>query len=127
MNINITTGIAKGNVPATATQSAPLPQEKKVEAKVQDQAPAPKDVEITKAPDTEVRRLEMLTKAAKGLANYFVVSDVKFTIYKDSVGQYITKFTNLKDGSITVFPEPEVFEMYTRLTGEDLNLISTKA
>lgn len=44
----------------------------------------------------------------KTFANSYVVSDRSFSIYKDISGQYITRFTNLRDGTVTYVPEPEI-------------------
>ncbi len=56
----------------------------------------------------ERRRLEAVQKAAQEIANTFVVSDKTFTIFKDITGQYITRFTSLRDGKVTYIPEPEL-------------------
>ena len=62
-------------------------------------------------PDTktlEKDREELVRQAAQSFKNTFAVSDVKFTIFKDSSGQYITRFTNLNDGKVTYIPEPDM-------------------
>jgi hypothetical protein len=51
------------------------------------------------------------------------VSDQKFTIYKDAAGQYITRFTSLRDGSVTYIPEPELF----RSAGNPASLLEIQA
>ena len=40
--------------------------------------------------------------------NTFAVRDNTFTIFKDQDGQYITRFTDLRDGTITYVKEQEV-------------------
>jgi hypothetical protein len=60
---------------------------------------------VTDVTGAEKERLETVIKAAKQLSNYYVVSDTSFSIYKDSSGQFITRFTSLKDGSVTYIPE----------------------
>jgi hypothetical protein len=40
----------------------------------------------------------------------YVVSDKSFTIFKDASGQYITRYTSLRDGRVTYIPEPKLFE-----------------
>jgi hypothetical protein len=54
----------------------------------------------------EIRRtVERETKSG----DFFAVRDTRFTIFKDSVtGQYITRFTSLRDGSVTYVPEPDI-------------------
>jgi hypothetical protein len=59
---------------------------------------------------SDAERLERVQRAAARAANTFVVSDVKFTIFKNSQGEYITRFTSLKDGSVTYFPEPDLLK-----------------
>lgn len=38
----------------------------------------------------------------------FAVRDTSFTIFKDTQGQYITRFTSLRDGSVTYVQEKEI-------------------
>jgi len=59
----------------------------------------------------EQQRVETLQRMAQGIANVYVVSDQKFTIFKDVTGQYITRFTSLRDGKVTYIPEPSLFKM----------------
>ena len=59
----------------------------------------------------EQKRLEAVQKAAQDIANIYVVGDKRFTIFKDISGQYITRFTSLRDGSVTYIPEPQIFKM----------------
>lgn len=63
---------------------------------------------VTDVTAAEKGRLDNVIKAARQLSNYFVVSDTTFTIFKDSSGQFVTRFTNLKDGSVTYIPEPAI-------------------
>lgn len=56
----------------------------------------------------EQRRFEGVRRAAQEMANMFAVSDKTFTIFKDASGQYITRFTSLRDGRVTYFPEPNL-------------------
>lgn len=57
------------------------------------------------------QRLQTVQDAAQSMAASFVVSDHNFTIFKDSTGQYITRFTSLKDGSVTYIPEPNLLQL----------------
>lgn len=60
-----------------------------------------------KLPDD--KRFKQVERAAQiFFKDVFVVSDTKFTIFKDTSGQYVTRFTNLRDGSVTYIPEPEI-------------------
>lgn len=53
------------------------------------------------------RRVAVIRQAAQ-YANLFVISDQRFTIYKDLSGQFVTRFTSLRDGKVTYIPEPDV-------------------
>lgn len=72
--------------------------------------PASADVPVqeTKGPTSDETRKALVQEAAQNLTNTYVVSDVKFTIFKDSSGQYITRFTNLRDGKVSYIPEYEL-------------------
>jgi len=56
----------------------------------------------------EQRRYEAVQQAAHDIANLYVLGDKRFTIYKDASGQYITRYTSLRDGRVTYIPEPEL-------------------
>ena len=58
----------------------------------------------------EQKRYEAVQRASQAIANVYVVSDQKFTIFKDATGQYITRFTSLRDGKVTYIPEPTLFK-----------------
>ena len=62
----------------------------------------------------EQQRLQSVQRLSQQVADIFVVSDRTFTIFKDVSGQYITRFTSLRDGKVTYIPEPNLF----RLGGE---------
>ena len=57
------------------------------------------------------QRLQAVQKSAQNIANIYVVSDKIFTIFKDATGQYITRFTSLRDGKVTYIPEPQLFKI----------------
>lgn len=50
----------------------------------------------------------MMAASQTMMSDIFVVSDTKFTIFKDSSGQLVTRFTSLRDGKISYYPEPEM-------------------
>lgn len=57
----------------------------------------------------EQRRAEAVQRAAQSFfSDFFAVSDTTFSIYKDTSGQYITRFTSLRDGRVTYIPEPDL-------------------
>jgi hypothetical protein len=56
----------------------------------------------------EAARRAAVESAARQIANEYVISDMRFTIFKDASGQYITRFTSLRDGRVTYIPEPDL-------------------
>lgn len=79
------------------------------------------------AKSVENARLETIRAAAAVVAkDVFVVSDVRFTIFKDVAGQYITRFTSLRDGSVKYYPEVDLLDM-TKSGGGLSNIITTEA
>lgn len=63
----------------------------------------------------EQQRFQTVQRLSQQVSDIFVVSDRTFTIFKDVSGQYITRFTSLRDGKVTYIPEPNLF----RLGGEN--------
>ncbi len=76
--------------------------------------------------NNEAKRLENLKVAAQSMANYFAVSDVSISIFKDATGQFITRFTSLKDGSVSYYPEPVVVKSYSDRQGGTLPIFSAE-
>jgi hypothetical protein len=66
------------------------------------------------------KRLQAVQQVAHDIANVFIVGDKRFTIFKDVTGQYITRFTSLRDGRVTYIPEPEMLRMSS--SGPSLNI-----
>jgi hypothetical protein len=59
----------------------------------------------------EQRRFEQVKRAAESVfKDVYAVNDHTFSIYKDSTGQYITRFTSLRDGRVTYIPEPQLLQ-----------------
>lgn len=81
-------------------------------------APAPE------LPDLDVadQQREANVRRAAERANLYAVSDRRFTIFKDSTGQYITRFTSLRDGKVTYIPEPELMMYSSSLPGAAIRL-----
>ena len=59
----------------------------------------------------EQKRVETIQQTAQQIANTFILGDQSFAIFKDMTGQYITRFTNLRDGKVTYIPEPTLFKL----------------
>jgi hypothetical protein len=59
----------------------------------------------------EQQRFQAVQRLSQQMVDPYVVSDRTFTIFKDATGQYITRFTSLRDGKVTYIPEPNLFRM----------------
>ena len=69
--------------------------------------PAVEETEIR--PQMEERRFARVAEAAKRIiTEFYPISDTRFTIFKDGSGQYVTRVTNMRDGSVTFYPEPQL-------------------
>jgi hypothetical protein len=85
-------------------------------------------VEIPKVDNVDIREADMRRMQAikdalrKAVKESYAVSDRSFTIYKDTSGQFITRFTNLRDGSVTYVPEPEIMQRLSS-TGSNTNFL----
>lgn len=68
----------------------------------------------TEAADA-TRRQNVEQAAEMMVSDIYAVGDMKFAIYKDSTGQFITRFTSLRDGAVTYIPEQDMmFYMESR-------------
>lgn len=74
-------------------------------------------------------RKEVVEQAALKFASqtFYPVSSVRFTIYKASNGEYVTRFTNLLDGSVNYVPEPELMQNLVRSKEGEPTLVGTYA
>lgn len=76
----------------------------------------------------EQRRAEAVEQAAKDfLRTFYAVSDTTFALYKDTTGQYITRFTSLRDGRVTYIPEPDLLAHMERMRHGVENLVRLEA
>jgi len=94
------------SLPAPTVQSAPapvLPDAVQVHA---EQSRA-----VFDAQSAEQTRVETIQRLAQQIANVFVIGDQTFSLFKDTTGQYITRFTSLRDGRVTYIPEPTLFKL----------------
>lgn len=66
------------------------------------------------AKQSDKTRYENMEKASQMFKDIYVVSDTRFSIYKDFTGQYVTRFTSLRDGKVTYIPEPDMMEYLDR-------------
>lgn len=59
----------------------------------------------------EQKREQAVQVLSQQVADVFVLGDTSFTIFKDSTGKYITRFTSLRDGKVTYIPEPSLYKL----------------
>ena len=89
-----------------ALADVPMP---KPEAEPLAKATTPEPKAVAAAQDAGY---EAVRKAAQAvLKNTYAVSDVTFTIFKDVAGDYVTRFTSLRDGSTKYYPQKTLFEL----------------
>lgn len=99
--------------------AAPKTEGQQAEANTERVAAAKESAEPVVDRDEDALRFEAVKQAARRngelRANPYIVGDERFTIYRDinEAGVYVTRFTNLKDGSVRVVREPELLSQAT--------------
>lgn len=101
----------------------PLPQPRSHVTQEPVRIAATEEVDLQASDD---RRMEAIRRAVDRAKNLFALSDSTFTIYKDASGQFVTRFTSLRDGSITYFPEPQIMKRLSD-AGVDIGSIEVNA
>lgn len=106
MEINLQGGVRPQALPVAKGADFP------VKTKTQSDAGYPGVPEVNTSEDViDVQRLARVQQAAENLfKDVYAVSDARFTIFKDSSGQYITRYTSLRDGKVTYIPEPNMLQ-----------------
>lgn len=62
--------------------------------------------------DAEQQRYDQVLNASQTVAgNTYAVSDKSFTIFKNTDGQYVTRYTSLRDGKVTYVPEQTLVQI----------------
>lgn len=83
---------------------------------------APVKIAAVEKPEVKMsddKRYEVVKRAAKSyFKDVYAVSDTSFTMFRDTSGQIITRFRNLRDGSVTYIPEPEILQ-YMAARGQE--------
>lgn len=105
---------------ATAERSTQtlLPKDKTV-----NQAPKQEKVKPEQdAANSDQQRKAMMERAAQMFKDFYPISDVVFTIFKDTSGQFITRFTNMRDGKVTYVPEQDMYSFLNRMGARFANL-----
>lgn len=106
---------ALGNIQPVAVKALPVPaapvlSKPVVVAEVPVFVGTPDKVEFTPQL-ADQKRFEAIKRMAQQVANVFIVNDRRFTIFKDASGQFITRFTSLRDGKVTYIPEPDLIKI----------------
>ena len=104
-------------------QQAAKPQVKPPANYVAPAKPAP--VKVPESADKA--RYEAVRQATEAVKNLFAVSDFRFAIFKDIAGDYVTRFTSLRDGTVKYFPQKSLFEMAQIRTARLEGLFDTQA
>ncbi len=115
------------NVPRAGVQSRGIPETgvKHAAVKAPVSTPEPEPVKIPETADKAA--YESVRKAAEAVKTMFAVSDVRFTIFKDLAGDYVTRFTSLRDGTVKYFPQKSLFEMVQLRTNRVEGLFDAEA
>ena len=112
-----------GNIFSSGSQDGSRPVAKAAPVLPQ---PAPAPVPVPE--NAEQARYAEVQRAAQSVqTNYYVVSDVRFTIFKDIAGDYVTRFTSLKDGSVKYYPQKSLFELMQIRNAPDKAAFHTEA
>lgn len=91
--------IAPANPPAVQAQVA-LPQQA-----VAVDSPEQVSAQVATA---EQKQFAAVKQASQQSEFNFPIGDKSFTIFRDSSGQYVTRYTSLRDGKITYVPAPNL-------------------
>lgn len=114
MTINLQTGTYVPPQPLQGARSAdiqslqktsePLPQTANADTKLLPSDP------VTEA---DKKRYEQIMAAAQSFTgDPYPISDKSFAIFKDASGQYVTRFTSLRDGRVTYVPELRLLQQF---------------
>ena len=123
MEINLQTGQTQPpGLPSARSADTPVVKNADTAKPVTPAAtvPPPKSVEPSIEQNAEEKRYQQLVNAAQNFfKDVYAVSDTTFTIYKDHNGQYVTRYTSLRDGKVTYVPEPRMLQ-YANQSRESL-------
>lgn len=134
MDINLSVNSVKPTTPSP-TYTAPKRSEMVKEAVMQQTKNAEVDTtvnatqQIQDLSEPEKARFDTVMQSVKTQAfkNFYAVNDTTFSIYKDSSGQFITRFTDLRTGKITYIPEPDVLDFMQRIGDQRAALVEVQA
>jgi hypothetical protein len=90
--------------------------------------PTPGEAKVALPIPAEQQRYEKVFRAAQSIfKDSYAVSDKSFSIFKDSSGQYITRYTSLRDGRVTYIPEPRLLQIFENSQASGSNLLEIQA
>ena len=114
MSINLQTGSYQAPQPLPGVRSTDIQvTQKQPEQYPEPSVPAPSNDTKDPAATAEQIRFEHVAAAAQHVAgDPYPISDKSFTIFKDATGQYITRYTSLRDGRVTYVPEPKLLQQF---------------
>jgi hypothetical protein len=107
MEINLSKGIQLPTLPGAKGADFPVIQKPQSTPQTKPQTSGSyESVEVVE----DIRFQQVKAAAESYFKDVFAVSDMRFTIYKDTSGQYITRYTSLRDGKVTYIPEPALLQ-----------------
>jgi hypothetical protein len=106
MSINLQTGSYVAPQPLPGARSTDIQVVQKQVEQYPVSVPAPSYDPIAKA---EQQRYDNVLSASQ---DNYVVADKSFTIFKDAGGQYVTRYTSLRDGKVTYVPELKLVQVF---------------
>lgn len=125
MEINLQSGALPQSLPSARSADFPVIKTRESDAG-NPRVPELKTEEAIT--DIEAKRYEQLQRAAESFfKDVYAVSDTTFAIFKDATGQYITRFTNLRDGKVTYIPEPQMLQYMERAARQRQALVEFHA
>ncbi len=97
-------------IPRTAGGDRPAPASLPTPGASSDAALAAQAAQAQANAEANARfaRQQAERSAAQIPMDIYVVSDQRFTIFKDASGQYVTRSTSLRDGQVTYTPKPQL-------------------
>lgn len=123
MEINLQSGVRPQTLPGARSADFPVIKTKETAGTT---ARVPEVKTDNNAAD-EVRLAKLQAAAKNFFKDVYAVSDTTFSIFKDQTGQYITRFTNLRDGRVTYTPEPQIIQYMERVSNARQALVEIQA
>lgn len=81
--------------------------------------PLPVEAQVQSA---EQQRYETVKRASQEAPNVYPLGDRTFTIFKDSSGQYVTRYVSMRTGQVSYVPEPETLKQSSAYNAPAVNI-----